>query len=294
MTNFKTKKTNLPEIGKKLALLILAVLVVFSTVNAQEVVEEEEDHRAIRPPFESSWLIDNQTTVVPPAKTLQFDIQHRFGIVENGFEDLFGFFAPSNIRFGLTYTVIENISVGFGSTKNQRLQDFNVKYAVIKQTRSNKIPVSVTYFGNTILDSRNEDFFFNTSDRFSFFHQVIISRKFTNALSVQVAPSFSHFNLMEPTMNNDHLAISSGLRYKLSSQSSVMVNYDQPITEHDFGNPHPNISFGLEVSTGSHSFQIFAGNYQSLVPQYNHVFNTNDFQDGDFLIGFNITRLWNF
>jgi len=72
------------------------------------------------------------------------------------------------------------------------------------------------------------------------------------------------------------------------------VNYDQPLTKHDSGNPNPNISFGVEVSTSSHSFQMFIGNYQALVPQYNNVFNNNDYQNGDFLIGFNITRLWNF
>lgn len=294
MTYFKIKNIDLYGLGKKFSLTFLALCLIILTAYAQEVIDEKEDHRAIRPPFESTWLIDQQTTVVSPAKTLQFDIQHRFGTVENGFEDLFGLFAPSNIRLAMTYTILENLSVGFGTTKDQRLQDFNLKYAVIKQTRSNKTPVSVTYFGNTTLDSRNGDFFYNTSDRYSFFHQVIISRKFTKDLSVQVAPSLSHFNLQESTMNNDHIAISSGLRYKISPQSSIIANYDQPITKHDSGNPHPNISFGFEVSTSSHSFQIFAGNYKALVPQYNHVFNSNDFEDGDFLIGFNITRLWNF
>lgn len=294
MNNINVKNKTLTKIGIKFALAFLALCLFIPVAFAQDVVEEQEDNRPIRPPFESTWLIDNQTTIVPPAKTLQFDIQHRFGIVENGFEDLFGFFAPSNIRLGLTYTIIKNLSVGFGSTKNQRLQDFSVKYALIQQTRSNKIPVSVTYFGNTILDSRNDDFFFHNSDRLSFFHQVIISRKVTPALSIQVAPSLSHFNLTESTMTNDHIAVATGLRYKFSSQSSIMVNYDQPITKHDLGNPHPNISFGLEVSTSSHSFQVFAGNYQALVPQYNNVFNSNDFGDGDLLIGFNITRLWNF
>ncbi len=268
-------------------------LIIAPVVKAQDL-EEEEDHRPIRPPFESTILIDNQTTVVPTAKTFQFNIQHRFGVVDNGFEDLFGLYAPSNIRLGFSYSVLENLAVGFGTTKNQRLQDFNLKYAVVKQTRSGKIPVSVTYYGNATLDSRNGDFFFNTSDRFSYFHQVIISRMLTPALSVQIAPSLSHFNLTESAMENDHIAIASALRYKFSSQSSILVNYDQPITQHDIGNPHPNISFGIEVSTSSHAFQIFLGNYQSLVPQYNNVFNPFDYENGDFMIGFNITRLWNF
>ncbi len=260
---------------------------------AQEV-PPEDDHRPVRPAFESTLLIDNQTTLVSPEKTFQFDIQHRFGSVENGFEDLFGMWAPSNIRLGFSYTIFKNISVGFGTTKNQRLQDFNVKYAIIQQTRSDRTPVSVTYYGNAAVDTRSDDLFYNTSDRFSYFHQVIVSRRFNHKLSLQVAPSLSHFNLTESTMENDHIAIASGLRYKVSSQSAVLVNYDQPITKHDQNNPNPNISFGFEVATSSHAFQIFFGNYQGLVPQYNNMFNSNDFEDGEFLIGFNITRLWSF
>lgn len=279
--------------GKKLSLLVLACCLLIPAAFAQEEVEEQDDHRPIRPPFESTWLIDNQTTIVPAAKTLQFDILHRFGTVNNGSEDLFGIFGPSNIRLGMTYTIIENLSVGFGTTKNQRLQDFNIKYALIKQTRSNKVLVSVTYFGNATLDSRDGDLFSYTSDRLSYFHQLIVSRKVSNALSIQVAPSLSHFNVTESNMKNDHIAIASGLRYKFSPVSSFMVNYDQPLTKHDTGNPNPNISFGVEITTSSHSFQIFMGNYQNLVPQYNNVFNSNDFRDGNFLIGFNITRLWN-
>jgi hypothetical protein len=293
MTNLYYPKQKLLLTGVRSGFFLVSFCFFASIALAQEIAEED-DHQPVRPAFESTWLIDNQTTVVPSAKTFQFDIQHRFGTVENGFEDLFGMFAPSNIRLGLSYTIRKNLSVGFGTTKNQRLQDFNLKYAIVQQTRSDKIPVSVTYFGNATLDARSDDFFYNTSDRLSYFHQVIISRRFTHALSVQVAPSLSHFNLTESTMNNDHFAIASGLRYKFSSQSSILVNYDQPLTKHDIGNPHPNISFGVEIATSSHAFQIFMGNYQALVPQYNNVFNTNDFEDGDFLIGFNITRLWNF
>ena len=75
---------------------------------------------------------------------------------------------------------------------------------------------------------------------------------------------------------------------------SVTLGYDQPITDHVFINPEPNLSFGVELVTSSHAFQVFVGNYQSLVPQYNHSFNANSFGDNQILLGFNITRLWNF
>ena len=41
--------------------------------------------------------------LVPVKKTFEMDIQHRFGTVENGYEDFWGFFAPSNIRMGFSY-----------------------------------------------------------------------------------------------------------------------------------------------------------------------------------------------
>ena len=59
-------------------------------------------------------------------------------------------------------------------------------------------------------------------------------------------------------------------------------------------NPHPNISVGLEMRSSGHDFEVFVGNYNYILPQNNALYNQNDFTHGQFLIGFNITRLWNF
>ncbi|MEQ1624483.1 MAG: DUF5777 family beta-barrel protein, partial [Sediminibacterium sp.] len=101
-------------------------------------------------------------------------------------------------------------------------------------------------------------------------------------------------NMIQPTMKNDHLSFSLSGRYKISPKTAIIVNYDQPLTQHPTNNPRPNISFGLDMNSSGHGFQVFAGNYGYSLPQYNHMFNQNDFQAGQFVIGFNITRLWNF
>jgi hypothetical protein len=72
--------------------------------------------------FESVWLIDNQTTQVPLQGTLEFDISHRFGTMDKGYEDFFGLYAPSNIRIGFGYTPINNLMVGFGFTSKSKEQ----------------------------------------------------------------------------------------------------------------------------------------------------------------------------
>jgi hypothetical protein len=285
------------------SLLCVFLIGSLSPLQAQEEQEEQEDVNAMkpaRPAFENGLIIDNQTSLVPSKGTLEFMIQHRFGTVENGISDLYGLYAPSNIRMGFSYTIWDKygaIAIGYGFTKDNRIQDFSVKYAFLKQTRGGKIPVSVTYYGNMGIMSQGTQEELpngNNSDRFSYFHQLIISRRISPKLSIQISPSLTHYNVVEPQMKNDHIAIAFAGRFKFSDQSAIVVNVDQPITKHTLYNPQPNVSIGIEVTTSAHTFQIFATNFSAIVPQQNNMFNKNDPWDGDFRIGFNIGRLWNF
>jgi hypothetical protein len=251
--------------------------------------------------FESIWLIDNQTVQVPMRKTFEFDILHRFGTMKNGYSDFLGLYAPSNIRIGFGYTPINNLMIGAGFTKDRLLWDASVKYAILKEQGAKVYPVSVTYYANVAADTRPSENFLNKSDRFSYFHQLMVARKLTRDFSVQGSLNLSHFNSVEAYVNtegdikgkmkNDHLSFSALGRYKISDAFAFIGNYDQPITKHPTNNPRPNISVGVELATPLHAFQVFIGNYRWMVPQYNNVFNTHDYQNGDFLIGFNITRL---
>ncbi len=286
------------------ALVFICAGPVLAQDSTAVAVPEKKVVRLAKNTFESIWLLDNQTVMVPKKGSLEMAIQHRFGKVNNGIKDFFGFFAPSNIRLGLSYVVRNNLNVGLGLTKERMQVDVNAKYALLKQTESKGVPVSVSVYGNVVIDTRDKSNFRYSVHRFSYFSQVLIARKVTDHFSVQVAPSFSWFNNVEGYVNskgeivnlmkNGHLAVSVMGRYKFSPKSSLVVNYDQPLTQHPSNNPHPNISFGLETTTDSHAFQVFAGNYYSIVPQSNNVYNQNDYTKGQFVIGFNITRLWAF
>jgi Membrane bound beta barrel domain (DUF5777) len=301
----KTIKKNIMKKYKNIILLLIAGLLTGGSLIAQDTATAPvaKKTKPVKNTFGSVWLMDNQTVMVPIKGTLEFDIQHRFGVVNNGAKDLWGFFAPSNIRLGLGYSPINKLFVGAGITKERMQVDLNAKYALWQQTPY-KIPVSVTYFGNVVIDSRNKSNFRESVHRLSFFNQLIIARKITEKFSAQVAPSFSWFNNVEGYVNskgeilkkmeNGHLAVSVLGRYKVSEKSAVIIGYDQPLTQHTTNNPHPNICFGFETTTSSHAFQVFAGNYYGIVPQSNNMFNQNDYTEGQFVIGFNITRLWNF
>jgi hypothetical protein len=290
------------------------VTVTDTAVVAEEEIPEMSKPKPVKNTFNSVWLIDNQTVMVPIKGTFEMDILHRFGTIKKGYEDFYGFFAPSNIRLGFSYVPINDLMIGLSITKQNMTWEGTAKYAIIKQTKG-RYPVSVTYFGDIAWDSRDKDNFRYFSDRFMYFHQVMIARKITPKLSLQVSPSLSHINVVngyfrsEPTgkpapdslrsvidgeMKHDHFAMAFLGRYQIKPSMAIIVNVDQPLTKHVTGNPRPNVSFGLELSTSAHAFQFFLGNYAAITPQRNNYFNRNDYTNGEFLIGFNITRLWNY
>jgi hypothetical protein len=294
-----------------------------STTTEQVTEEQTVQPRKPKPvknTFESIWIIDNQSVMVPAKKTFEMDIMHRFGTMKNKYNDLYGFFAPSNIKLGFSYVIRNNLMIGAGITKEGMIWDGTVKYSLLKQTRE-LMPVSVTYFGNMGIKTRDGEYRYFT-DRIGFFNQVMIARKINEKASIQIAPSVSHVNVMNglykkegikgsagqdstvtsviSEMKHNHWAIAFSGRYKVTQSMAILVNYDQPITKHPSQNPDPNFSFGIEVGTSSHAFQFFLGNYYFINPQMNNMYNQNNpavpFKEKykQFLIGFNITRLWSY
>ena len=98
---FLDKHLELCLIIQELVTILTFIPGLYIAALAQE--EAQTERKPARPAFESQVLIDNQTVVIPTKNTFEWDIQHRFGVIENGYDDLFGFYAASNIRLGFTY-----------------------------------------------------------------------------------------------------------------------------------------------------------------------------------------------
>ena len=274
-------------------ILYITLFSISASVLAQEAdtVLVPKTDKPERDAFGSPWLIDNPTGMISSKNTLVFDIQHRFGVIESGNKDLLGIWGPSNIRLGLSYAITDRITLGFGTTKNDRLQDFNLRVGLLRQTRSGRVPVSLTFYGNTAIDARESDFFPKSSNRLSYFSQLIVMRRFSRTVSLQVAPSFSHYNIVDESLSNNQFAIALGGKVSISDKTAILFDYSQPL---DQNSDNPGLALGIEMSTSSHAFQVFVGNYNGIVPQKNYMLNPNKLSEKQFLIGFNINRLWNF
>ena len=285
-------------------ILIILMTLPF-TGFAQESEETTQDtekkkEKLERAAFESSYIVDNPTNVVLSKNALEVQFNHRMGIIES-WDDLGGIWGAANIRFAGAYGVHERVTLGFGTTKNRRYQDLSAKVAILRQTREGSMPVSLTYFGNMVYDARKQTSTNNPpinyhQDRLSYFNQLILARRFSSKFSLQFAPSISHYNTVFEGMSNDMIAIAFGGRYKITPNTSILIDYSQPLTQFDNSDyqPKPGFSVGFEFGTSGHAFQLFVTNYWGIVPQDNYMWNQNDFFAGDILLGFNITRIYNF
>ena len=315
----KLKLKEITVTGHKGILLLITALCLIMTApviaqdEQEEAKEEPKKDKPARDAFESVWWFDGQTGKVYNKGTLEMSMNHRFGTIKKGNYDLFGIYGAANIRLGFAYAPIDNLNVGFGYTKINKILDLTAKYAILRQTRSNSMPISLTYYGNMGIEMQAAKNYLNSTDRFSYFNQLLIMRRFGSKFSAQIAPSYTHYNAVKweqqidddgtwdgtwEHMENDTWGLSIGARYKMSSTMILMLGYDQPLTQHPINQPKPSINIGLEIATSSHAFQVFFTNYNKIQPQENYMFNQNDFTEtedgGVWLIGFNITRLWSF
>ncbi len=113
---------------------------------------------------------------------------------------------------------------------------------------------------------------------------------------------FSRVSSVDTLYDNDVFGVSLAAAYKISSTSSIQIEWTEPLVQHRINNsehgdltkeagPERNIAIAFETATSAHAFQIFISYYRDLLPQYNLAYNSNT---NGFQIGFNITRLWNF
>ncbi len=269
--------------------------------------QEEPDKRPARKTFNSNVLNESFTTQSLGKKCLQFDLEHRFGSILNGMEDVYGIYAGANMRLGLAYGITDKLMIRAGLTKNYMIGDVGFQYNILQQTRSEYMPVSLTFNGAMNIASGNADLYKKYIHRLSYFSQLSLSRKINRLLSVQISGNYTHYNLIDTAfyshLKHDNFGFSILGKLRLTPGTLLLMEYDLNATASSnrpkplqgqtwYG--RPNLSIGVEFATAGHSFQLFLSNYQGINPARNMVYNDHAIGQGDFVIGFNLIRNWDF
>ena len=150
-------------------------------------------YKPVKYTFAGPLLIDDQTVMIPTKGSLQFAIQHRFGNA-NLYSDIYGLFNITTMRIGFNYVPVNNVEVGFGLCSYNVTWDLNLKIALMRQSEEGGWPISISYYGNVGIDSRDQSNFVSSSDRYSYFNEIMIARKVNDNFSAQVAPQLFDLN----------------------------------------------------------------------------------------------------
>ena len=237
---------------------------------------------------------------------------HRFGKIgldDRVYKDFLGFDSPANIRFSLSYKLNDRFYVGVGRTKIGKTIDVEGKYVLLRQTADNSSPLSIAIFNNTGINTEpfndyGPNAFFSDSitpfenkfsHRISYTTELILSRKFSDKLSLQLSPTMVYKNLVFG-LEEDHFTFVlpfSG-RFQYSFGSAILFEYAHKLnnrSESALDNP---FSLGFEFGTAGHVFQVFMSNSYYLREANIYTLEPYDFYQSpnEFVLGFNIRRVW--
>jgi Membrane bound beta barrel domain (DUF5777) len=239
--------------------------------------------------FKSSRVIMGQSMEMLGAGVLDVRILHRFGTIQNGFTDLFGLDYAS-MRLGFDYGVSKNLTLGIGrSTLGKELDGF-VKYRIIHQhTGAKAMPISVLYTGGITSRKTGSE----NTDRLAYYHQLIVGRKFSNAFSLQLSPTFLHQNWISSAYkSNDMVALGIGTRYKLNQRIAVVIDAYPALYGATSGSNTMPLSIGVDLETGGHVFQMHFSNARGMSERA-YIAETNQRWDkSQFQFGFNLSRVF--
>jgi Membrane bound beta barrel domain (DUF5777) len=254
--------------------------------------------------FKTSRLINGHSIENAAAGVLDFKISHRFGMVNKGVYELFGL-DQATMRMGLDYGITNRLMVGFGRSTFQKQLDAFVKYKIIRQSKGAawSSPVSISAVSVIIdktlkwEDPTRKNFY---TSRLSFANQLIIARKFSEGLSLQLMPSFIHYNISQAVKDpNDIFALGVGGRIKLTKRLSFNAEYYYvlPVSlvegkEYRLAGTKNSLALGFDIETGGHVFQLHFTNSTGMTEKTFIAETTGDFAKGDIHFGFNVSRVF--
>jgi hypothetical protein len=231
-------------------------------------------------------------------RSLDFRIAHRFGDFNTGAYNAWGIDGGANIRLGLEYSHDGRFMFGIGRTSSRKIVDGFLKYKLLRQTTDNSMPVSLTLFTslyNTLEHVQINGFnkYQTATDRFSYCHQVMVSRKFNSKLSLQVTAAFVHFNLVDQLSDGNNCFIAGVVgRYKVSTRQAITVEYGYRINNYSNTPYYNSFGVGYDLETGGHVFQLHFTNSFGLTENQYFMYTNSAWSNWGIRLGFNISRVF--
>lgn len=310
----------------KKALLVISIVGFADFSFAQDdllsMVDEgkPEGAQKVFATFKTYRLGNALTTEPVKKKHLDFRISHRFdniydktinNPINRTFQTFVGFDNSSDIRNSFDYGLTDNITIGIGRSKLNKLVDGSIKWRFLQQKTDFSIPVSMAFFSDIgyshaptseIYSGILKDFKTNELHRINYFTQVIIASKINDWISLELLPGYMYRNFIKERVNTENKAedvngfvtIGFGGRIKLTKRCSFIGDYFYNATPYFTNNPNAKnpLSLGVELETGGHVFSLFFTNASGLIDNNFIPYTSDSWQNGQVKFGFSISRVF--
>ncbi|MEZ4944032.1 MAG: DUF5777 family beta-barrel protein [Cyclobacteriaceae bacterium] len=287
---------------RKYQYIVIAVFCILSISGfSQDLLEmlEQEASKDAKPDyttatFKSTRLINGHTIENVAAGVLDFRISHRFGYLNTGIKEFYGL-DQATIRLGLDYGLTNWWMVGIGRSSFQKQLDGFTKFKLLRQANGH-FPVTVSWVSTIMYKTApfNDPLRINyNTSRLYYSNQLLVGRKFSESVSLQLIPTHIHYNLAEtPNTNNEVFAMGIGGRVKLSKRVSLNAEYYYQLPTYQLEGTHNSLAIGFDIETGGHVFQLHFTNSTGMTERTFISETTGDFFQGDIHFGFNISRVF--
>lgn len=308
----------------KKSLLITALTLTTALSFSQEdllslVDDKKEAPKKVYATFKTVRIGNAQTIETVKKKHLDFRISHRFGNIYDSdqsnpinetFQTFLGFDNANDIRISFDYGLLDNLTVGIGRSKMNKLADASLKWKILQQTTDFSMPISLAFFSSlgyshaptsTIYNGVVKDFKTNELHRFNYFSQLIIASKVNDWLSLELLPSYMYRNFIKENINttngnakdvNGFFSMGIGGRIKLTKRLSLIGDYFYNVSPFYKNNDKAfnPLSLGIEIETGGHVFSLFYTNASGLTENNFIPYTTDSWAKGQVKFGFCISR----
>ena len=237
--------------------------------------------------FHDSHLANLPTPDRLGRRRFEFRIAHRFKTAASDAkaDELYGLDSGAWISLGLTFGLSKRVEAGLRHTNFQQAEEGFVKVSIVEQKRDGP-PVSLSFQGG--VSHLREDNRENTTRESA---QVIIGRRVNKHLSLMAVPIYvSNTNYLNVNDTDGTLALGLGGELRFRPHMALTGEWIGQIDGVDA--PYQSVSVGFSVGSPRHGFHLILTNTEGIHTDLYAPGGDLDFGDGDFRLGFSITRVY--
>ncbi|KFF03225.1 MAG: hypothetical protein QG594_2616 [Bacteroidota bacterium] len=277
---------------KLILLLFLFPLLTYSQDDLLSGVDAPITKEKVTSAFKALKIVNLESTKLAAKGDLYFVVAHRFGSIKDGFEGFYGL-DNANTQIKFIYGLTPGINIS--AARSEFAYDFATKYMLLPQIKDG-FPVTIAGFNSLSINNTLKESLYpklEFKNRLTYVAQLLISRKLSEKLSLEIVPSFFHENfVLDPEQSNSQYAIGFGGRYKFAKRWSLNMDYAAHLNRASnsiYKNP---LSIGFDLETGGHVFQMHFTSSQAIDEAGYLGRTTGDWTKGDIFFGFNLARVF--